>query len=40
MFTHDTQVYASLRIPTHVTQVTRDYSDLRMLRNDYVTITQ
>ena len=40
MFTHDTQVYASLRIPTHVTQVTHDYSDLRILHNEDVMITQ
>ncbi len=34
MFTHDVQVYANLRIPTH------DYFDLRILRNDYAMITQ
>ena len=34
MFTHDTQVYANLRIPMH------DYSDLRILRNEYAMITQ
>ncbi len=35
-----TQVYASLRNPTHVTHVTHDYSDLRMLHNEYAMITQ
>ena len=40
MFTHDTQVHASLRIPTHVTHVMHDYSDLRMLHNEYAMITQ
>jgi hypothetical protein len=40
MFTHDTQIYASLRIPAHVTQVTHDYSDLLMLHNEYARITR
>jgi hypothetical protein len=40
MFTHDTQVYACLRISTHLTHVMHDYSDLRMLRNEYAMITQ
>ncbi len=33
-------VYAILRNPTstHVTHVTHDYSDLRMLRNEYAMI--
>ncbi len=40
MFSHDTQVYASLRILTHVTHGMHDYSDLLMLRNEYAMITQ
>ncbi len=35
MFTQDTHIYASLRIPTHITHVMHDYSDLHMLRNEY-----